>query len=136
MPRVSSRIVALFLLSACLVFGQTTTGEIFGTVTDPSGAAVPAAEITIINENTGETKIVQSGATGDYLAPLLPVGTYTATARLSGFRATERSGLGLSTVQSLRVDFTLEIGEVTETVERPSPERSVARKPDNRAVAV
>ena len=117
MPRISQlRIVALFLLSASLVFGQTTTGEIFGTVTDPSGAAVPGAQITIINENTGQTKTVESGATGDYVAPLLPVGVYLATVQLEGFRTTERPGLSLSAVQSLRVDFTLEIGALTETV--------------------
>ena len=70
---------ALFLLvSVTSAFSQSTTGEIAGTVTDPTGAAVPGVQITFTNENTGEQKIVESGATGDYLATQLQVGTYMA----------------------------------------------------------
>ena len=74
---------------------------VFGTVTDPSGAVFPGAQITLINENTGQTKTVESGATGDYVAPLLPVGVYLATVQLEGFRTTERPGLSLSAVQNV-----------------------------------
>ncbi len=110
------KLVSALLLSAVAVLGQSTTGEIAGTVTDPTGAAVPGVQVTFTNENTGEVKAVESGATGDYLATQLQVGTYRATVQSDGFRTTERPGIALSALQSLRVDFVLELGQVTETV--------------------
>lgn len=110
------KLIACFLLSAVCVFAQSTTGEIAGTVTDPTGAAVPGVRITFANENTGEVKVVESGATGDYLATQLQVGTYQASVQSDGFRTVERPGIALSALQSLRVDFVLELGQVTETV--------------------
>lgn len=104
------RIIFLSVLLASVAFGQSTTGEIHGFIADPSAAAIPAAEITVMNENTGETKVVQSGATGDYIVPLLQPGQYRVTVQSEGFRTVERTGLTLSAVQSLRVDITLEIG--------------------------
>ncbi len=109
-------LIACFLLTAVCVFAQSTTGEIAGTVTDPTGAAVPGVRITFTNENTGEVKVVESGATGDYLATQLQVGTYQASVQSEGFRTVERPGIALSALQSLRVDFVLELGQVTETV--------------------
>lgn len=110
------KLIACFLLTAVCVFAQSTTGEIAGTVTDPTGAAVPGVRITFANENTGEVKVVESGATGDYLATQLQVGTYQASVQSDGFRTVERPGIALSALQSLRVDFVLELGQVTETV--------------------
>lgn len=110
------KLFACFLLAAVCVFAQSTTGEIAGTVTDPTGAAVPGVRITFTNENTGEVKVVESGATGDYLATQLQVGTYQASVQSDGFRTVERPGIALSALQSLRVDFVLELGQVTETV--------------------
>lgn len=110
------KLFACFLLTAVYVFAQSTTGEIAGTVTDPTGAAVPGVRITFTNENTGEVKVVESGATGDYLATQLQVGTYQASVQSDGFRTVERPGIALSALQSLRVDFVLELGQVTETV--------------------
>ena len=110
------KLFACFLLTAVCAFAQSTTGEIAGTVTDPTGAAVPGVRITFTNENTGEVKVVESGATGDYLATQLQVGTYQASVQSDGFRTVERPGIALSALQSLRVDFVLELGQVTETV--------------------
>lgn len=110
------KLIACCLLTAVCVFAQSTTGEIAGTVTDPTGAAVPGVRITFTNENTGEVKVVESGATGDYLATQLQVGSYQASVQSEGFRTVERPGIGLSALQSLRVDFVLELGQVTETV--------------------
>lgn len=110
------KLLALLALTVGPVFGQSTTGEIAGTVTDPTGAAVPGVQIAFTNENTGEQKVVESGATGDYLATQLQVGTYIAEVQAEGFRTVERPGIGLSALQSLRVDFVLELGQVTETV--------------------
>ncbi len=110
------RVFAFLLVSTIPAFGQSTTGEIAGTVTDPTGAAVPGVQITFVNENTGEQKVVESGATGDYLATQLQVGSYMAEVQSEGFRTAERPGISLSALQSLRVDFVLELGQLTETV--------------------
>jgi len=116
-PRLLAIELLFFVMAGSNAFGQTTTGEIFGIVTDQTGAAVPNAEITITNDDTRQSKQVSSGSTGEYLVPLLPVGNYSAVARAAGFRVIRRKGLQLQAVQSLRVDFSLAIGEVTETVE-------------------
>lgn len=110
------KLLLVLCLGAGVVFGQSTTGEIAGTVTDPTGAAVPGVQITFTNENTGEVKVVESGATGDYLATQLQVGSYKAAVQSEGFRTAERPGIALSALQSLRVDFVLELGQITETV--------------------
>jgi hypothetical protein len=106
----------LCLLLASLALAQSPTGEITGLVRDASGSAVPLAEVTIVNQNTGETRVAFSSETGDYAVPLLPVGEYRLRVRKAGFRAVERQGIVLSALQSLRVDFGLEVGEVTESV--------------------
>ena len=108
----------LYLLPiASLLCGQSPTGELAGVVRDPSGAAVPTTSITITNQNTGERKTAASNVTGEYVVPLLPVGTYTASASAPGFRTSERRDLSLSALQNLRIDFHLEVGEATQTVE-------------------
>ena len=114
-----NKLVALVLVSvvsALTAYGQSTAGEIAGLVSDPTGAAVPGVQITFTNENTGETKVVESSAAGEYLATQLQVGTYRAEVRSDGFRTVDRPGIALSALQSLRVDFVLELGQVTETV--------------------
>lgn len=110
------KLILALLAASASMFAQSTTGEIAGVVADPTGAAVPGVQISFTNENTGEVKVVESGATGEYLATQLQVGTYRATVQSDGFRTIERPNLGLSALQSLRVDFVLELGQVTETV--------------------
>ncbi len=110
------RLMELFLI-ACTVFAQSPTGEIAGVVKDPSGAVVPNAEITILNQNTGEKKSALTNGSGEYVAAQAPVGLYTVSVRMAGFRTAERREVALSTLQNLRLDFTLEVGESTQTVD-------------------
>ena len=105
------------LILACTALAQSPTGEIAGVVKDPSGAVVPNAKITIVNQNTGERKSSATNVSGEFVAPLLPVGVYTVSAGMPGFRTAERRDLTLSALQNLRVDFSLEVGEATQTVE-------------------
>lgn len=107
----------LAALVACLAVAQSPTGEIAGLVRDSSGAVVPAASLTILNQNTGERKSAVTNGSGEYVVPLLPVGVYTIAAAMPGFRTAERRDVPLSALQNLRVDFSLEIGEATQTVE-------------------
>jgi hypothetical protein len=95
---------------------QAVTGTILGTVRDSSGAALPGASITIVNTGTGFTRSVVSDSSGEYTAPLVPTGTYTVTAELSGFRKVSLSNIHVGVDQKIRTDLKLEIGQVTETV--------------------
>jgi hypothetical protein len=99
-----------------LALAQIPTGEIAGIVRDSTQAAVAGATVIITNEATGETKTVIAGAGGDYLTLQLPPGAYRIVARKDGFRTSEHDGVVLTALQSLRVDFTLEVGQVSERV--------------------
>src|SRR5438034_8945384 len=72
---------------------QQNTGTILGVVKDSSGAVVPGAGITILNEETSLTRTVTTGENGAFRAPALPVGHYTVRCELAGFRTHEQSGL-------------------------------------------
>ena len=81
-------IIALIALPTCLVFGQTSTATatIVGVVKDTSGALVAGVSITIKHTDTGLTRTAISSESGDYNAPLLPVGAYELTTAMPGFK--------------------------------------------------
>src|ERR1043166_3240577 len=81
------------------LFGQNDAGRIVGNVTDASGAAVPNAAITAVNEKTGsERKVVADGA-GYFILPNLSASTYKVTAQANGFANWESTGVPLSVGQ-------------------------------------
>jgi len=120
------RITSLQFLLLSLVFievggvqsplAQGATATISGTVTDTTGAVLPGVEITIANVDTAQVRGAVSGDEGRYSAPLLAVGNYEVRAELSGFRTAVRRGLQLAVGQEAVVDFTLDIGQITEEV--------------------
>ncbi len=105
----------LSLTLAGALFGQTTA-TIVGTVTDSSGAVVPGAVISVTHAETGLKRQVRSNENGVYVAPALPVGSYTVAAEITGFKRTTVTGIVLEVNQEARVNLTLEVGQVTETV--------------------
>ncbi len=109
-------IVTLAFLSGAAVFGQTTA-QLTGLVTDSTGAVIPEAQVTVSNQQTGIEREVRSGAAGSYTVPFLPPGVYRVRVDKEGFRAVVRSGVRLEVNQVGRVDFSMEVGAVTETVE-------------------
>jgi hypothetical protein len=97
---------------------QVSTGEIVGTISDASGAAVPKAKVTTTNTQTNAVvRETITSTDGAYTMTLLPPGTYTLAAEVSGFRRTVQSGIELETNQRVKVDLQLQVGQVTETVE-------------------
>ncbi|MEX2262666.1 MAG: carboxypeptidase regulatory-like domain-containing protein [Bryobacteraceae bacterium] len=106
----------IYLLAASLALSQSPTGDIAGVVRDATGAVVPNAEIQVVNQNTGERKAAVTNSSGEFVVPLLPVGVYTVSTSMAGFRTAERHEVALSALQNLRVDFSLEVGEATQTV--------------------
>ena len=120
MKKIFGLSVVLVLLAAGLAGvarAQTSTvGTISGTVRDPQGAAVPGAEVTILEETTGQTRTVRTGDDGTYSAQSLPVGRYTVSTVSSGFKKTVAPGIEVHVADRLVVDLTLEVGGVGETV--------------------
>jgi hypothetical protein len=105
------------------VFAQGFTASITGSVQDMSGAALPAAAVTVKHVETGLTRTVQADLSGNYNIPSLPVGQYEVTAEKMGFRREVRRGIDLVVAQEARVNLILQVGgieqEVTVTADAP-----------------
>ncbi len=107
-------LVSLFSLTA---FGQaTTTGSIQGTISDPGGANVAGATITVINVATGAERVGVSGSNGGYDFQALQPGTYTLSVDATGFKKTISREIVVSVSQITQLNITLEIGLASETV--------------------
>ena len=104
------------LAAATLPLFAQNFGDITGTVTDPSGAVVAGANITVTNAATNVARQVQTNATGNYTAPFLVPGNYTVRAELQGFRAATRTEVDLQVGAVARIDFTMEVGGISEAV--------------------
>jgi len=108
-------------LVCCLFLGgvlaaQVTTGTILGTVRDSTGAVIPGTTIRVTNTETGTVRTVTTDAAGHYAAPQLGVGRYEVTAVASGFQSVVRNGIDLTLGREAAVDFTLQVGSVSEQV--------------------
>lgn len=114
--RVWFAVSVLFLLSFTLK-AQVDTGTILGTVRDASGAVVPGAKVTIENEGTSVTQTTTTSASGNYVFTPLRIGTYRVEVEQPGFKKQRKTGQELNIQQQLVVDFLLEPGEVTTTVD-------------------
>ncbi|MDQ3801755.1 MAG: Plug and carboxypeptidase regulatory-like domain-containing protein, partial [Acidobacteriota bacterium] len=113
-------IVLLFiisLLSGAASAQTATSGQITGNVSDPSGAAVPDASITVTHAGTGETRTVTTSADGNYTIPNLGVGTYRMRVTKSGFKETSVANVVVNVATVTSQNISLEVGQVTETVE-------------------
>ena len=108
-------LVALLLVPA--LRAQTTTGQITGVVQDTSKAVLPAADIVAIHNETGEQRRTKTNALGYYAFPLLAPGSYLVEAQKQGFRPAAQTGVRVSVDEVARVDITLDLGAVTESVE-------------------
>jgi outer membrane receptor protein involved in Fe transport len=108
--------LAAVWLPTSVAVAQVTTGDILGTITDPSGAVVPNAKIVITNNGTHESHTVSSDASGQYILTNLSAGTYSVEASAAGFKSGVAS-VRLDAAARLRQDFKLALGQTTETVE-------------------
>lgn len=109
-------IAACFLLMASLTPAQILTATLSGTATDPSGAAVAGALVSVTNLETGDVRTLQTGATGHYQAASLPIGEYEVEIKKSGFAMQIRTGIHLAVGQEAIADLQLRIGDVSQQV--------------------
>jgi len=103
-------------LNGGVALAQETTGNIAGHVTDPSGAAVIGAQITISDPERGFQRTFQTTGEGTYTATLLPSGTYTLTVESTGFKKYVQEGVVVNVNDRRAIDVALETGQVSETV--------------------
>src|SRR5262245_35208358 len=115
--RTPLKILATLLLFQSVVFGQVTTASFYGTVTDPSGAVIPAASVTLTHEQTGAVRSTITDTAGDFVFDFLKVGLYTFRIEAQGFKRYQVSGMEFTSAQNLRQTFALQVGGVAETVE-------------------
>ena len=95
---------------------QELSGSIVGVVKDAQGAFVPGATITITNKDTNLTRDTTTGAEGTYSMASVPAGRYDVKVSLQGFRESVRANVPVTIGQISRVDITLEVGTLSETV--------------------
>ena len=110
------RIAGVFLLCAVAAFAQGDRGTITGTVSDPTGAVVPNANIQVTNTDTSAVYKVATTNTGNYTLANLPVGNYELTVDAPGFKKFLRPGLIVQVAETARVDAILQVGASTDTV--------------------
>src|SRR4051794_6456413 len=111
------RFVAVIICTWASAVWAQDRGTITGLVTDPTGAAVPAANVKIANERTGLNQQTLSNADGVFSVPYLPPGQYTVTAEKQGFRTGQTTNIKVEVATTTRVDMQLQVGQATETVE-------------------
>jgi hypothetical protein len=98
-------------------YGQAITGRLVGTVQDSNQGAIPKAKVTVTNQNTGLSWEFQTDDQGNYIAPSLPSGSYKVAVGITGFRNAVANNVVVNVAQTTRIDFTMEVGNVLETVE-------------------
>ncbi len=110
-----SAIFLVALLAGAPGLAQTNA-TLTGTVSDSSGAVIPAAEIVIMNMSTGEAYETTTNTTGTFTIPFIKPGTFELIVTSPGFKQFTRPGILLDTASNVRADAVLEVGEVTESV--------------------
>ena len=116
--------LAVVLLLSCwlltnsnLLFAQVDRGGIIGLVTDPAGARVSGAQVTVTNLGTNQPVNVNTNENGQYAADLLRIGTYSITVEKQGFQKAVQSNVDVGVNQTVRVDIALRVGSINESVQ-------------------
>ena len=111
-------IAALLLGTTCggRAWAQFTTARLNGTVADSSGSALVGANVKVNQVGTGYTQSMTSGASGEFLFPSLPVGSYQITVTMTGFNTYTQNGIALATNQTVTVPVQLKVGSVAQNV--------------------
>src|SRR5712692_3231494 len=110
------RFYLLFAFSLTVGQSQNIRGTILGTITDESGGVIRGAKITAHQTATGLSRTEVSNDAGEYSIPQLPVGQYTLEVEQPGFKKTERTGIELRVDDKVRIDVSLAVGQLAETV--------------------
>lgn len=114
--RLSASFAVLLMFAGLAGWGQESRANLEGRVTDPQGALVPGASVTVVSEATGVKQTTSANEQGAWVVRFLNPGTYKVTVSAPGFKTAERKGVTLQTADIKQLDMTLEVGQVSETV--------------------
>lgn len=110
----------LFLLCLLCSFGTLLTAQetqsVVGTITDPTSSVIANVKVTLTNTATGQSQSVQTNGSGNYTITNVQIGTYNLTAEEQGFQKYQRTGIIVTLNQTVRVDATLQLGDVSQSV--------------------
>ena len=107
-------LIPLVLVSPRLASAQAVKGTLLGTITDAQGAGVPGATVTVTETGTNIARTAQSNASGNYVFTNLKDGRYRVGVEMPGFRKVQRDGVVVDVNTTVRVDVTLQVGQLTE----------------------
>lgn len=117
MRRIRATCLFLFLAACVVSQGQVNTGRVLGTVTDGSGSVIPGASVTAVANNTGAATTTKTTDAGEFLLNFLVPGSYDVTVEKGGFKSAKKLQVPVHAGDPTRVDFALEIGSVSQSVE-------------------
>ena len=95
---------------------QTVSGSILGVVTDPTGATVSEATVTVTDVERGISRTFTTDSSGAYAAPNLQPGAYKVRVQAKGFKSVERTGIQIEVASDAQIDIALQTGDVAQTV--------------------
>src|SRR5258708_1020097 len=107
-------LIPLVLVSPRAASAQAVTGTLLGSVVDAQGAGVPGATVTVTETGTNIARTAQTNASGNYIFSNLKDGTYRVGVEMPGFRKTARDGVKVDVNTTVRIDLTLQVGQLTE----------------------
>jgi hypothetical protein len=109
-------LAALLALFSAIAWPQTQLATVFGVIADPSGAVVPGAAVTIVNQSTGLKRVVPSGMTGQYHLAGLTTGNYALRIEKEGFQTQVRDGIALTSASEVMINVSLAISDQPQQV--------------------
>src|SRR6185437_415755 len=115
--RLALALAAVVCVGAGLSAAQVLRSSIAGRITDPSGAAIPDAQITITNQQTGVPAHTKTDTTGNYMVPELDPGVYSIKAEKQGFSTETETGLQVMAQETVRGDMKMKVGSVSDNVQ-------------------
>src|SRR5712664_2390656 len=124
------RSAVMMCIASCALLAQSERGNITGIVTDPSGAAVASAELTVVNRDTNATTRLVTTTSGEYNAPSLQPGSYRIEITAPGFKHFVRQNIVVSASTTVRIDAALQLGQVSEQVEVTAAAATAREEPD------
>ncbi len=118
-------LLAFLLVMPAMAFGQGYFGTVTGVLTDPTGAVIPGAKVTLTDQDKGYAFNATSDGAGRYLYRSIPPGVYSVTAEMTGFEKTVRTGVRVDVNQNATANLSLKVSGSTQTVEVTSQNQAL-----------